>query len=253
MSNRLQGQSRAGHGGGAGHRPRDRGTFAAEGAKVIATDLDADKLKGLKRQAGTSSTCCRRHDIEALRKEIAGEFGAARYSGQLRRLCAPGHGARLHRQGLGFFVRSQRQIDAPHDQDVPAGDAGEEIGLDRQYCLGGLVDPRRAQPLCLRRHQSGGDRADQGGRRRFHQARHPLQRHLPRHDRIAVARASASPRRRRRPGKSLDAVRQDFVDRQPMGRLGTPQEVAALALFLASDEASYITGQAHLVDGGMAL
>jgi 2-keto-3-deoxy-L-fuconate dehydrogenase len=54
-------------------------------------------------------------------------------------------------------------------------------------------------------------------------------------------------------GKSMDAVRQDFVARQPMGRLGTAQEVAALALFLASDEASYITGQAHLVDGGMAL
>jgi 2-keto-3-deoxy-L-fuconate dehydrogenase len=54
-------------------------------------------------------------------------------------------------------------------------------------------------------------------------------------------------------GKSTDAVRQDFIARQPMGRLGTAQEVAALALFLASDEASYITGQAHLVDGGMAL
>ena len=38
-----------------------------------------------------------------------------------------------------------------------------------------------------------------------------------------------------------------------MGRLGRPQEVAALAVFLASDEASYITGQPHLVDGGMAL
>ena len=54
-------------------------------------------------------------------------------------------------------------------------------------------------------------------------------------------------------GKSTDAVRQDFIGRQPMGRLGTAQEVAALALFLASEEASYITGQAHLVDGGMAL
>ncbi|MGE5536959.1 MAG: SDR family oxidoreductase, partial [Acidobacteriota bacterium] len=41
--------------------------------------------------------------------------------------------------------------------------------------------------------------------------------------------------------------------RQPIGRLGTPQEVAALAVFLASDESSYITGQPHLVDGGMAL
>ncbi len=54
-------------------------------------------------------------------------------------------------------------------------------------------------------------------------------------------------------GQPLDAVRQAFVDRQPMGRLGTPEEVAALAVFLASDEASYITGQPHLVDGGMAL
>jgi len=54
-------------------------------------------------------------------------------------------------------------------------------------------------------------------------------------------------------GKSIGKVRQDFIDRQPIGRLGTAAEVAALALFLASDEASYITGQTHLVDGGMAL
>ena len=54
-------------------------------------------------------------------------------------------------------------------------------------------------------------------------------------------------------GKSLAEVERAFVERQPMGRLGKPQEVAALAVFLASDEASYITGQAHLVDGGMAL
>jgi 2-keto-3-deoxy-L-fuconate dehydrogenase len=64
-------------------------------------------------------------------------------------------------------------------------------------------------------------------------------------DRIATASKET--------GRSLEAVRQSFVDRQPMGRLGTAAEVAALALFLASDEASYITGQTHLVDGGMAL
>jgi 2-keto-3-deoxy-L-fuconate dehydrogenase len=57
----------------------------------------------------------------------------------------------------------------------------------------------------------------------------------------------------RETGRPLDDVRQGFVDRQPMGRLGHPEEVAALAVFLASDEASYITGQPHLVDGGMAL
>jgi 2-keto-3-deoxy-L-fuconate dehydrogenase len=54
-------------------------------------------------------------------------------------------------------------------------------------------------------------------------------------------------------GRSLEEIRRGFVDRQPMGRLGKPPEVAALAVFLASDESSYITGQPHLVDGGMAL
>jgi ABC-type sugar transport system ATPase subunit len=54
-------------------------------------------------------------------------------------------------------------------------------------------------------------------------------------------------------GKPLKQVRENFIDRQPMARLGTAEEVAALALFLASDESSYITGQPHLVDGGLAL
>src|SRR6202012_3499912 len=44
-----------------------------------------------------------------------------------------------------------------------------------------------------------------------------------------------------------------FVGRQPMGRLGTAEEIASIALYLASDEASYATGQAFLVDGGFAL
>jgi 2-keto-3-deoxy-L-fuconate dehydrogenase len=48
-------------------------------------------------------------------------------------------------------------------------------------------------------------------------------------------------------------VRQTFVDRQPIGRLGTPEEIACLAVYLASDESSYTTGQTHIADGGFAL
>ncbi|MBF6593101.1 MAG: SDR family oxidoreductase [Thermaceae bacterium] len=51
-------------------------------------------------------------------------------------------------------------------------------------------------------------------------------------------------------GASEAAVRQAFVARQPMGRLGTPQEIAYLALYLASDEAAFTTGQIHVIDGG---
>ena len=48
-------------------------------------------------------------------------------------------------------------------------------------------------------------------------------------------------------------VRRAFIDRQPMGRLGTPEEIAALALHLASDESAFTTGQMFIVDGGMTL
>jgi 2-keto-3-deoxy-L-fuconate dehydrogenase len=49
------------------------------------------------------------------------------------------------------------------------------------------------------------------------------------------------------------AVRDAFVQRQPLGRLGTAEEIAALAVYLASDEASFTTGAIHLIDGGWSL
>lgn len=54
-------------------------------------------------------------------------------------------------------------------------------------------------------------------------------------------------------GKPVEDIRQAFIDRQPMGRLGTAEEIAGLALYLASDESSYSTGQVFLSDGGFAL
>lgn len=46
------------------------------------------------------------------------------------------------------------------------------------------------------------------------------------------------------------AVWQSFADRQPIGRLGRPEEIAALLVYLASDESSFTTGQVHVIDGG---
>ncbi len=52
---------------------------------------------------------------------------------------------------------------------------------------------------------------------------------------------------------SVDKARQMFVERQPMGRLGTAEEVAHIAVYLASDESAFTTGQSFFVDGGFAL
>ena len=50
-----------------------------------------------------------------------------------------------------------------------------------------------------------------------------------------------------------EAARRGFVERQPMGRLGTPEEVASLAVYLASDESAFTTGAIHIIDGGFTL
>ena len=64
------------------------------------------------------------------------------------------------------------------------------------------------------------------------------------HDRIAANAAAAG---------SVDAARAAFVARQAMGRLATAEEMAALVIYLASEEAAFVTGQAVVIDGGWTL
>lgn len=51
----------------------------------------------------------------------------------------------------------------------------------------------------------------------------------------------------------VEEARRAFIARQPLGRLGTAQEVAALAVYLASDESAFTTGTTHVIDGGFTL
>jgi len=78
-----------------------------------------------------------------------------------------------------------------------------------------------------------------------------MQRDLPRHRRVAVAATA-----HRRPGaphrQTVAQVEAAFVARQPMGRLGTPEEIAHLAVYLGSDESAFTTGTIQVIDGGFS-
>ena len=64
---------------------------------------------------------------------------------------------------------------------------------------------------------------------------------------------SPSLNQRARATGDFDAARAAFIARQPLGRLGQPEEIAALAVHLASDESGYTTGAVYVADGGVTM
>jgi 2-keto-3-deoxy-L-fuconate dehydrogenase len=54
-------------------------------------------------------------------------------------------------------------------------------------------------------------------------------------------------------GQTVADIEAAFVARQPMGRIGTAAEIAALAVYLASDESAFTTGTTHVIDGGWSM
>src|SRR6476620_3999079 len=238
MAKRLQGKVALVTAAGQGIGRAIAESFAAEGASVIATDVDENKLDGIKSTKRLKLDVRSTAAIEALAKETATEFGAldvvVNCAGYVH------HGSVLdcseqdwdfsfdlnvksmHRtiraflpamleKNAGSLVNISSAVSSIRgvpDRYAYGATKAAVIGLTKAVAADFIRRGIRANAICPGTIESPS-----------------LE------DRIAdQARAS---------GQSVDTVRQAFVDRQPMGRLGTAEEVALLALYLASDEANY--------------
>lgn len=248
MGGRLQGKTALVTAAGQGIGRAIAEAFVREGARVIATDLDAGKLSGLEGGETRALDVLSTDAVTALAKEIGPInvlVNAAGYVHQgtifetsekdwdfsfdlnvksmHRTISAflPG----MLETGAGSIVNiasAASSIRGVPNRYAYGTTKAAVIGLTKAVAADFILKGVRANAICPGTIQS------------------------PSLDeRIAAVSAQT--------GRTLEQVRADFVGRQPMGRLGTPEEIAALALYLASDESAFTTGQIHIIDGGWAL
>jgi 2-keto-3-deoxy-L-fuconate dehydrogenase len=252
MAGRLQGKVALITAAGQGIGRAIAEAMAAEGARVIATDVDDSKLEGLKSLKRSKLDVRSTEAVEAMAKLVAAELGAldvlVNCAGYVH------HGSVLDCAekdwdfSFDLNVKSMHRTIKAFLPGMLAKKAGAIVnissavssirGVPNRYAYGAS----KAAIIGLTKAVAA-DFIRQGIRAN---AICPGTIESPSLEGRIKDQSQAT-------GKSLAEVEQSFIERQPMGRLGRPEEVAALAVFLASDEASYITGQAHLVDGGMAL
>jgi 2-keto-3-deoxy-L-fuconate dehydrogenase len=247
MSQRLKGKVARLAAAAAGIGRATAQAFHAEGAHVIATDLDPTKMEGLKgdlRKLDVRST----QAVEALAKEIGPIDILFNCAGYVH------HGAALECSdeewdfSFDINVKSMHRTIRAFLPGMLAKGGGSIVnissgassvrGIPNRYVYGAS----KAAVIGLTKAVAA-DYIKRGVRCN---AICPGTIESPSLDQRIATLAKQT-------NQSIDVVRQSFIDRQPMGRLGKAEEIAMLAVYLGSDESSYTTGQIHLADGGFAL
>jgi len=250
MTQRLAGKTALVTAAGQGIGRATAEAFAREGASVIATDISADLLADLGRVSGVTVKRLDVTDANAV-NALAGEIGAinvlfngagfvhagtildcdeaawdfsfdlnVRSMYRLIRATLPG----MLAQGQGSIINvssAASSIKGVPNRFVYATTKAAVIGLTKSIAADFIARGIRCNAICPGTVESPSLR-----------------------QRIAE-QAKAS-------GQTLAQVEAAFVGRQPMGRLGRTEEIALLAVYLASDESAFTTGTSQLIDGGWA-
>ena len=252
MAKRLQGKVALVTAAGQGIGRAIAEAFAAEGATVIATDVDESKLDDIRSAKRLKLDARSTASVEAIANQVAAEFGALDVLVNCAGYVHHGSVLDCSEQDWDFSfdlnVKSMHRTIRAFLPGMLEKKAGSIVNISS------AVSSIRGVPD---RYAYGATKAAVIGLTKAVAA--DFVRQGIRANAICpgtIDSPSLEDRIRERSqttGKTVAEVERAFIERQPMGRLGRPEEVAALAVFLASDEASYITGQPHLVDGGMAL
>jgi len=252
MTGRLKGKVALVTAAGQGIGRAIATAFIDENATVIATDVDDSKLKGLKAKQCLALNVLSAEEVDALAGFVTREFGGldvlVNVAGYVH------HGTVLdsseqdidfsfdlnvksmHRtmkafipgmlkKGGGSIINmssAASSIRGVPNRYVYSLTKAAVIGLTKATAMDFIKRGVRVNAICPGTIESPSFR-----------------------DRVAA--------HAKRAGISPQAAEKDFIDRQPMGRIGTAEEVAMLATYLASDESAFISGHAHLIDGGWAL
>ena len=220
--------------------------FAGEGAKLIATDVDPNKLQGLRGKLRKLDVL-NLDDIEAFSRDVGREYGALDVLVNCAGYVHQGSILDCSDKEWGFSfdlnVKSMHHMIKTFLPGMLKKKTGSIVNISS------TVSSMRGVP---NRYVYGATKAAVIGLTKSVAA--DFMKQGIRCNAICpgtIATPSLDDRIAAQGGTRQ--VRDAFIARQPLGRLGTAEEVAALALYLASEESAFTTGAIHVVDGGFTL